>query len=101
MKIVYTHENSLLVENMKNVLQQAGIETEIKNQFVRSALGEVAAQHTWLELWLVDDRDIESAQSIIAGITAKSSENDWLCPNCNERNAPSFEVCWNCQHEHP
>jgi hypothetical protein len=21
---------------------------------------------------------------------------DWVCPDCGEKNDPSFEICWNC-----
>jgi hypothetical protein len=99
MKIVYTNENSLIVNNVKNVLEQIGIEVQLKNEFVRSALGEVAAQHTWLEIWVVKENEFEKASEIVKHITNKASDDEWQCKNCNENNDSSFEICWNCQNE--
>jgi len=99
MRIVYTNENSLIVNNLKNVLEQENIEVQLKNEFVRSALGEVAAQNTWLELWVVNDSDFERARELVDQITEESSGSEWLCKHCHEENDPSFEICWNCQNE--
>ncbi|WP_414654290.1 putative signal transducing protein, partial [Idiomarina abyssalis] len=33
MKLIYTRENKLLVENARNLLQMEGIETVMKNEF--------------------------------------------------------------------
>jgi hypothetical protein len=100
MKKIYTHENRLMVSNIKNILQRRGFEVFIKNEHVGSLIGEVSAFDSWLELWLVDETDFELASRILQNLKLDSEAEDWLCQRCAEENAASFELCWNCGTEH-
>jgi hypothetical protein len=100
MKMIYTHENRLMVSNIKNILQRRGFEVFIKNEHVGSLIGEVSAFDSWLELWLVDETDFELASRILQNLKLDSEAEDWLCQRCAEENAASFELCWNCGTEH-
>lgn len=95
MKQIYTNENRLLAMNSKNVIENAGIVVEIRNEHTSGSA--IPGHQIWLELW-VDDSDYETAIGLL-----KSSENDesknWVCAKCAEQNAESFEICWNCQSE--
>lgn len=95
MQMIYTHENRYLVLNLKNVLENAGIEVMLKNEFAGGGAGELAPIETWLELWLVNDGDYDKARALIADI-GEPQGKDWLCPNCGEHNGAAFEVCWQC-----
>lgn len=99
MKLVYSNENYLLVNNVRNLIEAQGIETFIKNEFAQSAVGEISAFDSWPEVWVVNDSDLERAQNIVAKSLGTCGTADWICNNCLEINAPSFEICWNCQSE--
>lgn len=98
MKKVFTHENRLILFNMKNVLEDNGIECLVKNEFASGGVGDLAPFETWPELW-VDEDDAEKAQGIFAGLN-QSDQSDWSCARCGETNASSFKICWNCATEH-
>ncbi|BAJ03096.1 putative signal transducing protein [Shewanella violacea] len=99
MKMVYSNENSFLVNNVKNLIEAQGISTFIKNEFAQGAVGEISALDSWPELWVNNDADFESATEILASSQTCIKGEDWVCKSCAEKNAPSFEICWNCQCE--
>ena len=96
MRKVYTHQNSLIVGNARNILQDAGIEVVMRNQYAAGALGETAPQETWPEVWVARDRDYERACAILDASMSAPGEQDWVCRACGERNGAAFELCWNC-----
>ena len=97
MKLVYSNQNNILVHNAKNLIEAQGIETALKNEFVQGGVGEISAIDSWPEVWVLNDADYERAIKIIA--TTNDNAVDWVCEQCAEPNDPSFEICWNCQHE--
>ena len=97
MKIVYTHENAALVQNARNLLENAGIETVLKNEFSSGGAGDLVPGETWPEVCLLDDRDYEKAVEMLKALTDAAKKPDWRCKNCNELNGTMFESCWNCQ----
>ena len=102
MKLAYTNENRFLVENARNVLENAGIETVLKNEYALGALGEIAPFETWMEVWAVKETDYDKAMAIVAEIKTPEhagNKSAWICPECGEENAASFDLCWNCQTE--
>jgi len=64
MKLLYTHENKIIVENVRNTLRDAGIEPEMRNEFSSSGVGELSPIETWPELW-VDDCEYVRAKDIV------------------------------------
>lgn len=97
MKMVYSNENQFLVSNIQNLLEAQSISTFIKNEFAQGAVGEISAFDAWPEVWIFDDADFDQAQEIIELTQSKLNNDDWTCQTCNEKNAPAFETCWNCQ----
>ncbi|WP_222937647.1 putative signal transducing protein [Spartinivicinus ruber] len=100
MKLVYTNENRFLVENAKNILENNSIDVQLKNEFLGSSAGSLPPMETWLELWVVDDRDYDKALKLIEGSFDGTSESRWMCERCGEMNEGSFDICWNCQSDH-
>ena len=96
MKKLFTHENRMIVFNLKNVLQAEDVETIVINEFAAGGAGDLATFDTWPELWVEDDAQLEQAQVIIQGILSDSPTNDWFCSNCQEQNDASFQSCWKC-----
>ena len=96
MKLVFTHPNSMIVGNMAGLLAQSGIETQIRNEFLGGASGELAPGETWIELWVIDDPRAAEATQVIKAAQAQHDEDDWHCQACSEANPPTFEFCWHC-----
>lgn len=99
MKLIYTQQNRFLVINARNLVENAGIETVLKNEYAAGAAGELSPFDAWLELWVVHDADYAKAMKVIESISTESHEAEWICAACGERNDASFEMCWNCQNE--
>ena len=99
MKLIYTNENIFLVNNVKNIIENAGIAVTIKNEFSSSIAGEVPFDQTWPELWVLEDSDFDKAMEIVDSAHNHKKGEDWFCNKCGEANGPAFEICWQCQKE--
>ncbi|WP_281274929.1 hypothetical protein [Litorilituus sediminis] len=42
-----------------------------------------------------------AAANAIIESSKQQSNSQWQCQNCQEFNADSFELCWQCQQEKP
>ena len=96
MKLVYTHENRLMVGNARGLLEAQGIEVTLRNEYVSGVTGEVPVFDTWPELWVVRDRDYERARNILASALGEAAGEPWQCRLCGEHNEASFDFCWRC-----
>lgn len=97
MKLIYTHENSFLVNHAKNILDNIGIKTVLKNEYLSGGIGELPPLEAWLELWLLIESDYEQAIKELESLNNNQSNPDWQCANCQELNEGQFDLCWNCQ----
>ena len=100
MRLVYTHPNRLIVENMRNLLENSGIKVVLQNQYAGGGVGELAPIDAWPEVWLERDGDFDRANKIIDA-ASQSNAATWVCKACGEENAGSFEFCWSCSQERP
>jgi len=99
MKVIYTNENSFLVNNIKNIVEAQKIPVFVKNEYAQGAVGEISAFDSWPELWVTNDSDFDRAMEVVK-LSQKNKETvEWTCENCSETNDSSFEICWKCQHE--
>ena len=100
MRLVYTHENKLILHSAKNVLELNGIKCFLKNEHSASAACNLGITNTDAELWISNIEDYENAVSLVEKeIANPSSKAPWTCNKCNEENDGSFELCWNCRNE--
>lgn len=86
----------MIVFNMKNLLQAAGIETIVVNEFAAGAVGDLSTFDTWPELWLEDDGRFAEAEAILREVEDNSVRQAWFCRGCQEQNEAAFQICWNC-----
>jgi hypothetical protein len=97
LKKLYTHENRLLVFNIKNLLEEEGIDCSIRNEFASSGVGDLSPFETWPEVWITDDSQWARAELIIMQlINDQSPTYEWTCTHCHEVNESNFSICWNC-----
>ncbi len=96
MKKVFTHENRMIVYNLRNLLVDAGIETEVRNEFAGGGVGDLAPFETWPELWIEDDSRFAEAAAIVDRVLNSGEGDDWHCRGCREPNPAAFDVCWKC-----
>ena len=96
MKKLYTHENRMIIFNLKNLLETENISVVVMNEFASSGAGDLATFDTWPELWVEEESDFERAESILKDVISQPVSNDWYCRGCQEKNGAAFQLCWNC-----
>ncbi|MBC8212310.1 MAG: DUF2007 domain-containing protein [Gammaproteobacteria bacterium] len=98
MKKLYTHENRLIVFNIKNLLEDAGIQCLIKNEFASGGAGDLVPIETWPEVWVTNERQLEQAQQMLLSLFSEDQTptHEWICGHCHEVNDSNFVLCWNC-----
>ncbi|MFT5887331.1 MAG: hypothetical protein ACI9BO_000137 [Zhongshania sp.] len=97
MKKVFTSPNLILVSNAANVLDGAGLESEMRNFYAGGASGGLAFTEVWPELWVADNM-AERAHALLA-VLDEQEGREWICQYCKESNGGNFEICWHCGGE--
>jgi hypothetical protein len=92
-KRVFSSYNQTAVYHARNLLENAGIETLVKNAILSSAMGELPPAECQAELWVLDDADCSRAAEILSPKPVAGP--DWTCA-CGERLGPQFTQCWRC-----
>ena len=96
MKKLFTHENRLIVFNLKNLLEEQGINCHIENEFSSSGVGVLAPFETWPEIW-VEEYQFDKAEQIVdETLNNQSAGGDWVCSGWGESNGSNFNLCWKC-----
>jgi hypothetical protein len=94
MKRVFSSFNTVLVHHSRNLLEAEGIETEVRNQMLSSAMGELPPAECQAEVWVVNDADAPRAFGVLRRSPATGP--DWNCGDCGESSGPQFTQCWKC-----
>jgi hypothetical protein len=94
MKRIFSSHNAILAHHVRNLLEAEGIETEVRNQMLSSAMGEIPPAECQAEVWVV--RDTDAARAIDALRRTAPAGPDWTCAGCGERSGPQFTQCWRC-----
>ncbi len=95
MKRVFRAASLLQVAHARNVLLSAGIDSELRNQYLAGALGELPMLETWPQLF-VDDADEFRALRALKEAAAPPRGSPWVCEACGEQLEPQFTSCWRC-----
>lgn len=95
MKRVFRAATLLQVAHARNVLTTAGIGSELRNQYLSGALGDLPMFETWPQL-LVEDDDESAALRALARAAALPAGSAWTCKACGEVLEPQFTQCWRC-----
>ncbi|MGA2776493.1 MAG: DUF2007 domain-containing protein [Steroidobacteraceae bacterium] len=98
MKRVYRAASLIQVAHARNLLTAAGIDSEVRNQYLAGAMGELPMLETWPQLF-VDDADEYRASRVLSEAAVAPSGTPWICATCGERLEPQFTSCWRCGAE--
>lgn len=106
---LFSSENRLAVQQIKDLLDEHQIPCFIKNEFAIGAVGELSPFDAWPEVWLVDPEWQTRAETLIAQFVhgqakqadALRSKSNWFCWQCGEENEANFELCWHCGSHKP
>lgn len=98
---VYSARDVQEAHFIKIVLEQAGIEARVVEDYLQNALGDLPASAIAPRVW-VRSEDADKARKIILDEQARQGAiqehaSEWICSKCGEPNEPTFEICWNCQ----
>jgi hypothetical protein len=92
---VYRAASLLQVGHARNVLIAAGIDAELRNQYLAGALGDLPMLETWPQLWVDDALEAAARRALEAAATAPLGAS-WTCTQCGEELEPQFTTCWRC-----
>jgi Putative prokaryotic signal transducing protein len=92
---VFRAGSLLQVAHARNVLTAAGIESELRNQYLAGALGDLPMLETWPQLWVEDTFESAALRALAKAATAPSGPS-WTCAQCGEQLEPQFTSCWRC-----
>lgn len=98
MKRVFSSLNRAAVHHARNLLTAEGIGTELRNDLLSGALGQLPFNDCQVELWVTDDADAWRAEEILRhGRPLQAGGGaPWHCPACGELSEPQFTQCWRC-----
>lgn len=95
MKRVFRAASLIHVAHARNVLLMAGIHSELRNQYLAGALGDLPMLETWPQLY-VEDEDEHIALRALARAASAPAGASWICAECGEALEPQFTSCWRC-----
>ena len=99
MKRVFSSYNLVLAHHARNLLEAEGIETEVRNQALSSAMGELPPAECQAEVWVLREEDAIRAMDVLRR-PAPNGPN-WTCSDCGESSGPQFTQCWSCGAARP
>jgi hypothetical protein len=94
-KRVFRAASLLQVAHARNVLIAAGIESELRNQYLAGALGDLPMLETWPQLLVADELESAALRALEKAAAAPSG-TPWVCAQCGEQLEPQFTSCWRC-----
>ena len=95
MKRVFRAASLIQVAHARNILLAAGIQSELRNQYLAGALGDLPLLETWPQLY-VDDSDEQISLRALERAAKIPPGAAWTCPDCGETLEPQFTTCWRC-----
>ncbi|MBQ4834008.1 DUF2007 domain-containing protein [Pseudoalteromonas sp. MMG010] len=95
--IIYQAENQVEANIVKGLLLHEGIECQLQGEMLHGALGEIPFDQTSVSVQVYAIKERHAREILLNYQQVKQVAPDWVCPNCNEHNGPSFDFCWSCE----
>jgi hypothetical protein len=97
MKLIYTSADLVLVSELKDMLESAGMACFINNEISSTLAGGIPQGEAMPELWIEDDsREAEALQIKKDWLSPQIQGTPWTCPKCGEQLESQFTSCWKC-----
>jgi len=95
MKMLFSSPQNQDVERLKDALNEAGIQCEIRNE---NAYAFFPGAEFYPELWVLNEGDFQKAAELRDALWKAQSTgaNSWICPVCGEESDGQFTACWKC-----
>ncbi len=96
MKKLFSSAQSTELELFRNILADAGIESEVRNGDVSTTFPPPLDEELW-----VSDEDYPKASELYTAWERPDQigTDAWTCPRCGERVDAEFTSCWKCGAE--
>jgi len=97
---VYATQDQLLINHLKNLLDQKEVVSVLEQVHLQGAMGELPLT-AWPSIRVPDREQAEKAKAIIdeAMKPDKAFHSIWKCKSCGEQIEAQFTACWNCGKE--
>ncbi len=98
MKQVFALPETAELEMLKNMLKEAGIACEFRNEQLSQALPATPFN---VELWVSNDDDAARAEEFCRDWIHPPANvaGTWVCAQCGQRLRSQFDSCWKCGAE--
>jgi hypothetical protein len=99
MRRIYSSRDTLAVDQRHDLLERAGIVSQVRQRDLIGLAGLVPANECWVELWVLDDEDVADAEAVLAAVADAPDDSDadgWRCRRCGESSTGAFDACWHC-----
>ncbi len=100
LKRIYSSHNLAAVHHARNLLENEGIRAVVKNEFLSSAMGDLPPAECQAEVWILHEKDLPVAETILRALVAPADLPAWKCL-CGETCEGQFTQCWRCGAERP
>lgn len=79
------------------LLKSHSISCEVRGEGLFGLQGEIPfGENSEPYIWLLDEKQLARAQSIIAEFNRSDQCEHWWCQQCGESNEAQFGICWQC-----
>ena len=95
MKMLFSSPQNQDVERLKNALNEAGIQCEVRNE---NAYVFFPGAEFYPELWVLNEGDFQKATELRDALLKPESKaaTSWICRVCGEESEGQFNSCWKC-----
>lgn len=101
MPVVFTAANPVEAHLCQQFLEEQGIEARVDGEILWMSRGEFPLNEATTPRVNVSHENAARALELIEqfrkGHLETGVAESWVCPKCQERNPPGFQVCWHCQ----
>jgi len=94
---IFSAPNTMMVDQMRDVLARQGIDSNVRSRDLAGLSGALPPGECWTELW-VDDADAPDAHALIEAALASgdAAAAPHRCARCGAPLDAGFETCWRC-----
>ncbi|KTF12275.1 DUF2007 domain-containing protein [Pseudoalteromonas sp. H105] len=94
---IYSAADAVEANIIKGLLLANDVNCQLLGESLQSAVGEIPIAQTEVRVQVYAIKERQAREILINYTQDQQSAPDWVCPNCNEHNGSTFEMCWSCR----